>query len=190
MSNKQFFNSLKKEYESYDVGRRTIIKSSNDILKLAKEAIFSCHRDELADAEKSLNAAKKELQYLQKNIAKDRKLQFEGSLRAALEEYSEAALFFSFLKTGKLEQVKGVDLDAELYIGALSDVTGELVRKAIAYATVRNLKEVQKIKVFIEEVNGEFISFNLLSQLRSKYDQAKKNLRAVEQIMYDLSLRS
>ena len=44
MIDKKFFAKLKKEYDSYDIGRRIIIRHSNDILKFAKQAIFALHQ--------------------------------------------------------------------------------------------------------------------------------------------------
>ena len=87
-----------------------------------------------------------------------------------------------------MQEIKEVKLDYDTYIGALSDFTGELIRKAIALATKREVKEVEKIKNAIEEVMEQFIKFDLVSHLRSKYDAARKNLRTIEEILYDLSI--
>jgi len=189
MLDKKFFAKLKKEYGSYDIGRRIIIKHSNDILKFAKQAIFATHRENLDQAGADLVEAEKLFKYLQTKIKAEQALQYEGAYLAAMEEYVEAKFFLQFIKTGKISAIKGFNIDVDSYMGGLCDFTGELVRRAIFLATRRRYKEVEACEKAIEEVLGELIQFNLLGPLRPKYDQAKNNLRKIEEIMYDLEIK-
>ena len=110
MLDKKFFEQLKKEYDSYDVNRRIIIKHSNDILKFAKMAIFALHRDNIAEAEKCFEEADKLFKYLATKIKLEKGLDFEGSYLAAMEEYVEAKLLYQYLKTGKITALKGLKI--------------------------------------------------------------------------------
>lgn len=190
--NKVFLQELRKEYQYSTVSRRKIIQSTSEILTLAKKVIFAGHRNEIKEARANLLSAQNLINKLADDVQIKNKLLFEGSLRAALEEYLEAALFIQYLEKGIVTSVPKlkIPVDHELYIGALSDLTGELARRAIALATKREMAGVVLIKEVIEEIVGEFIQFDLLSNLRSKFDQAKKNLRTVEEILYELSLRN
>jgi len=189
MIDKKFFSKLQKDYNSYDVGRRIIIKHSNDVLKFSKQAIFAIHREDMKQAENSLNEAKKILKYLQAKIKNEKALQYEGSYLAGIEEFVEAELFFQFIKTGKIFEIKDQKFDAQSYLGGLCDFTGELVRRAIFLATRHRYDEVAVCRQAIEDVVGELIKFNLLGKLRPKYDQAKNNLRKIEEIIYDLEIK-
>ncbi len=189
MIDKKFFSKLLKEYSSYDIGRRIIIKHSNDVLKFAKQAIFATHREDIKQAESDLNEAEKILKYLQTKIKKEEALQYEGAYLAGMEEYVEAKLFLHFIKTGKITSINGQVIDVESYLGGLCDFTGELVRRAVFLATRHRYKEVATCEQAIEEVVGELIKFNLLGKLRPKFDQSKNNLRKIEEIMYDLELK-
>lgn len=189
MLDEKFFTRLKKEYDSYDINRRIIIKHSNDILKFAKMAIFSLHRDNMAEAEKCLDEADKLFQYLGTKIKVEKGLDFEGAYLAAMEEYVEAKLFYTYLKTGKVTAIKGLNIDCDSYLGGLSDFTGELVRKAIYLATRHRYEEVAACEQTIEAVVGQLLQFNLLGPLRPKFDQSKNNLRKIEEIMYDLEIK-
>src|SRR4030042_307978 len=142
MLDKKFFAKLKKEYDSYDVNRRIIIRHSNDILKLAKMAIFALHRDNMAEAEKCFQEADKLFQYLGTKIKIEKGLDYEGAYLAAMEEYVEAKLFYQYLKTGKISAIPGLKIDCDSYLGGLSDFTGELVRKAVYLATRHRYDEV------------------------------------------------
>ncbi len=184
----KFFTKLKREYTAYINGRNDSIVMSRDILKYAKQSIFACHRNQLTDAVALLRDAEQAITKLQRAVARTTDLAHEGSFKAALEEYAEARLLYNYLTTGVVGPITQVQLSHETYIAALSDFTGELTRKAVAYATDRQLDEVRKIHAVVSEVMEQFITFDLLSHLRSKYDQARKNLRKIEEILYDLSL--
>lgn len=189
MLDKKFFTKLKKEYDSYDVGRRIIIRHSNDILKFAKQAIFALHRDNMAEAEKCFVEADKLFKYLATKIKVEEGLDYEGAYLAAMEEYVEAKLFYQYIKTGKITGIKGLKIDCDSYLGGLCDFTGELVRKGIYLATRHKYKEVEACEQAIEAVLGQLIQFNLMGPLRPKFDQAKNNLRKIEEIMYDLEIK-
>jgi len=188
---KALLDQLKKDYTASVESRRAIIKLTSDILTSSKQAIFALHRNENARAKELLESATAGLNKIGTDVIANDKQNYEGSLRAAIEEYLEASMYYQYVVEGEIDAVKKVKVpfDHELYIGALSDVTGELVRRAIAAATVRNRNEVETIKLVIEEIVGTFMEFDLQSHLRNKYDQAKKNLRSIEEVLYDLSLR-
>lgn len=190
MLDKKFFTKLKKEYNSYDINRRIIIRHSNEIIKFAKQAIFALHRDNVAEAESNFNEADKLIKYLSTKIKKENGLDFEGAYLAAMEEYVEARLFYQFLKNGKITTLKGIKIDVDSYLGGLADFTGELVRRAVWLATRHRYKEVSICEQAIESVVGELLQFNLMGPLRPKFDQAKHNLRKIEEIMYDLEIKS
>lgn len=188
MIDKKFFSQLQRQYAQYVRGRNEIIVVSRDILKFSKQAIFACHRNELNDASDALTQARAIIFNIEKKIIKNTDLAGEGSYRAALEEFAEASLLHQFLIKGAVTRIEGVALSHEIYIGALSDFTGELTRRAIALATKRDVKGVEQIRGVIEAIMSQFITFDLLSNLRSKYDAARKNLRTVEEILYDLEI--
>lgn len=187
--NNVFFNKLKKDYQGHELKRRAIISEANEALGLSKRAIFAFHRDNHKEGFDNLRRAEiifNKLETLSKGMPK---LKYEGSWRAALEEYVEAKLFGTFLKNGKIDVIKGRQIDTDIYLGGLCDFTGELVRRAVKEATAKNYNEVGTIKRNIEQVVRNLIQLNLTGYLRTKYDQAKNNLRKIEEIMYELSLR-
>ena len=108
---------------------------------------------------------------------------------AALEEYVEAKLFFNYIHKGKIEKIKEIKkLPIESYIGGLSDFTGELLRLAINESIEKNFNEGKRIKKLITEILNELIDFDITGPLRTKYDQARNNLK-IEQMDYEISLK-
>jgi len=193
MLDKKLITQFTKDYEKYEIVRRTIIKEAGNILHKSKQAIFSLHRNDIKEAESLLKEAEETNQILIKKINSDDVrlyLKSEGSYKAALEEYAEAKLFLLFRNKKEITLIKKIELNHDAYIGGLCDFSGELVRYGIALATKNDLKEFERVKKEIEEIVQELIKLSLGGYLRTKFDQAKNNLRKIEEINYQLSLKS
>lgn len=190
MIDKKDFNKMAGELEAFDKKREELIKESRDILKLSKQAIYDVHRGDLNYAKKKIEDSKNIIMNLRKEISKMQGLETVGAFNDALEEYSEAYTYYTYVKEGKLATRKEVDVDTETYLGALSDLTGELGRRAINLTLKKEFKEVGKIKEVVEEIYGEFLKFNLRNgELRKKSDSIKYNLKKIEDVMYDIKTK-
>lgn len=188
MINKTFFQKLRKEYSSHDIERRKIIAMANSVLYDAKRAIFSTHRNDLKIAQASLIDMEKRIVNLQKNFGYNR-LKEEGAYAAGIEEYIEAKMFYLVTTGKKVDKLKGLKLSITSYLGGISDLTGELLRQAINEAAQGKVEQVKINKKIIEDIVAELIKFNLTGYLRTKYDQARNNLRKIEQINYEINLK-
>lgn len=189
MIHSAFFAALRKRYAGYDAERRETIKLSADVLADAKQAIFAFHRGDLSAGEKLLADAERLLALLAKRFKRTVGLSDEGSYRAALEEYAEARLFLDFLTGRRIGAVDAPAIDEDAYLGGVMDFTGEAVRYAVKAATAGNVGEVRRAHAAVEAVAQELIKMNITGHLRTKFDQLKINLRKLEEIQYDLSLR-
>ncbi len=188
MIKKPFLKQLKKNYDQAEDERRQIISRSNSVLHDSKRVIFSLHRDQIQTAEKSLQEIEKNLIDLDEKFGHTR-LQQEGAYKAGVEEYVEAKMFFRVLTGKKVDKIEKINLEHDSYLGGICDLTGELIRRATNLAAQGKIKEVAKIQTAINEIMAELVEFNMTGYLRTKYDQAKNNLRKIEQIMYDINIR-
>jgi predicted translin family RNA/ssDNA-binding protein len=98
-------------------------------------------------------------------------------------------LFFLFQTKQKIDKIKELKIDYDSYLGGLCDFTGELVRLGTNMAAKGKIKEFENASQTIEDIMAELINFDLTSYLRTKYDQARNNLRKIEQISYDINIR-
>lgn len=188
MINKNFIQQLKKDYVQNEGERRQIISASNIILHDSKRVIFALHRHELDKASQSLLEIETNLENLEKKFGFDR-LAKEGAYGAGAEEYVEAKMFYLVLQGQPVNQIEKIKIGLESYLGGICDLTGELVRLAINQAAAGNLGEVDKIKQIINDILAELVEFDMTGYLRTKYDQAKTNLRKIEQIDYEIKIR-
>ncbi|MBS3170056.1 hypothetical protein J4210_06240 [Candidatus Woesearchaeota archaeon] len=181
------FTKLQKHIQDYDSERENLIKKSRDVLKLTKQVIYAVHRDEMKEAAvllKRMETEKKELDVI---AGKNPRLECEGSYKVAVQEFVEAALYFSFVKEGKL-----IDLDVapEHFVLGLADLPGELTRKAVFLAGKGKVAEVSKIKDEVDQMYGELLKFDFRdNETRRKVDAVKYELRKLEDLVLDLKLR-
>lgn len=181
------FSEIIEKLASYDSKREELIKKARELLKLSKQVIYSSHRGDVKEASDNLSSANKVKKELDKIAGFDKKLLFEGSYSEACQEYTEAVCYHDFVKLGKIPGFKELDVDYEDYLMGICDLTGELTRRAVAMATKRNFKDVEKINKFVEEIFGEFLKMDLRNgNLRKKFDSVKWNLKKLEEVMYDI----
>mgnify|MGYP006441529975 FL=1 len=189
MLNKKFWEETFGRQGEYDISRRKIIAESSRAQHASKQAIFALQRGKESDAKKLIAEAEEGLISLDKRFGQDFRLRMEGSWKASVEEFCEAKLFYDFWKNGKIDSVKGFHVEPDELIGALSDTTGEIVRMMIIWTTRGELDKVKKASEVISAAIHELMKNSFGGYLRTKFDQAKKNMQKAEQILYDLSIR-
>lgn len=188
MINKKFIEKLKGDYQANEGERRQIISLANVVLHDSKRVIFSLHRGDKKKAEEALKEIEKVLKKLEEKFGVGR-IYNEGSYKAAVEEYVEAKMLYLVINGKKIDEIKEAKLNYESYLGGICDLTGELVRRAVNQAAEGNLKEVDKIKKAINDIMAELVEFDMTGYLRTKYDQARGNLRKIEQVDYEIKIR-
>lgn len=189
MLDKKFWQQINNNQAEYDKSRRIIISQANIALHKSKQAIFAVHRENLKDAGEKIQEAKKILQELEKKFVDNKKLRYEGAWCAAVEEFVEANLLYNYVGDKKVGKIQDLRIEATEYLGGFADYSGELVRKIILLASKRKFKQVEEIVEEIREIINILLEFNLTGVLRTKFDQAKKNLHKAEQVLYEINLK-
>ena len=187
MINTKEFEKLRKEVKDYDSERELLIKKSRDVLKLSKQIIYAVHRDEVAGARKLVKQIEQERKVLEGIAKKSKGLMFEGSYKIAIQEYVEAILYYNFVRTGKLMNVR---VPVNYFVLGLADLPGELVRKAVFLAGKGKVGAVGRIKELVDMIYGEFLKFDFRdNEIRRKVDAVKYDLRKLEDLVLDLKLK-
>jgi len=190
MPGNEDFSIMREELENFDIQREAVIKKSRDILKNAKQSIYCAHRKDMKNAKSLLDSAKKDISSLKDSVSRMYEIESIGAFSDAMQEYVEALCFYDYAVTSKLTEKKKTGANTEDYLMGICDFTGELGRMAVMAATKKDLKAVEGIKNTVDEIYGELMQFNFRNgELRKKYDSVKWNLKKIEDILYDLSIR-
>jgi len=81
-------------------------------------------------------------------------------------------------------------LQVEDYLHGLVSVVNELSRLAVNSVTLRNYEEPFRISGFVKDVFAGFSMLNLKNDtLRKRFDSLKYDLKKIEEVVYDVSLR-
>ncbi|KAH7928400.1 Translin [Leucogyrophana mollusca] len=124
---------------------------------------------------------------------------WSSSLRTAV--YSAA--FVEYLSSGKLISLPDVakilgkeewkdrfSLAVEDYLHGLISLVNELSRLAVNAVTLGNFEEPIRISIFVKELFAGFTMLNLKNDtLRRRFDSLKYDIKKIEEVVYDLSLR-
>lgn len=188
MISKSLIKKLKDELEGAGKARSRIISRTHGLGREAKHVGFKLQRGEIKEAAQALEMIAKELADLVKQAVKTN-LRNEGSLKAVIEEYLESLYLYYILQNKALPTKLPFAVSADEQLGALADLTGELVRAATLEASKGNFKRIQAYRDATEELFGVLLQMDLHSTLRSKRDDARRNLKRLEEILYDLSMR-
>ncbi len=190
MLDKKYAKKVMENQSQIDKARRDLQAFSSQILGSSKRAIFALHRDAPQDARKELDEAKQGIKRGNELTKKQGRLTFEGAWRAAQEEYAEACVFEQYVRTGSVGPVEGVSADPDIFIGAISDLLGEMVRLSITRVVAGDRSFVATAFYDAREIVSFLLQMDLTGGLRSKVDQAKQHLRKIEEMNYDVQLRA
>ena len=184
MLNKKDFEKLRNEIHKSDENREKVIQLSREIINLSKQVIYSAQRNEVnEELVKKLKVKVSDLKKI--NFCVDANIN-----SVAFQEYVEAICFHEFVKSGKIPTSKELGVSAEDYLSGICDLTGELGRKAIYDVIHKKFQEAIKIKELVHDIYGEFLKLHLRNgELRKKSDSIKWNLKKLEEVMYDISMK-
>ncbi|CDO70268.1 hypothetical protein BN946_scf184942.g68 [Trametes cinnabarina] len=215
------FETFRDELDDHNDRRERLIKSSRDITNLSKKLIFLLHRIVTEDAGESddrllgLRAATRakpklnEIQSLfarmREELAGDRFWRYQRNVSPGLQEYIEALSFAHYLEHKALisyDQVQSTladpdgvpyfELPLEDYLLGLADLTGELMRFAIASIPRRGGRQkASDICSFVRACKADFEGLTpYFKELRKKQTVTSQSLEKIEDATYAVVVRT
>lgn len=164
-------------------------KASRIVVRNSKELIYALHRGDVKAAGKRAAEIKAARARLDK-VAKSEKLRGQHSYSIAVQEYVEALSYYEVLTKKRLPTRKQLRADTESYLMGLSDLTGELVRKAVDDAINERYKHAVWLRDVVADIYGAILSLDFEGgEARRKSDQVKWNLNKLEDLIYDAKIR-
>ncbi|MEK6822776.1 MAG: hypothetical protein AABY13_03020 [Nanoarchaeota archaeon] len=190
MIDKKAFAALRGELERFDSSREVVIKTSRDVLKASKAAIYAVHRNDHKQAKAQLDDAKKSLAAIAALVKQNPRLDSVGSIQEGMEEFAEASCYYGIMVDGKLPSPKDITVDIDAYLGGLCDTVGELVRKAIGSAIDDDVATAMKLRQTVRDIFDELSNFELRNTpVRKKFDGIKYGLEKLEDLALQLKLK-
>ena len=180
---------VKKAMDDYDSQREKVIIQSRTVLKQSKQLIYAVHRDDESEATKLTKSIKDEVKKLTQ-LANSTKLMNEGSMRVAIQEYVEAIGYYEFVHNNTIIPYTSEFINVSNYLSGLCDLTGELTRRAVNKAAKGKFKETEKAKEAVEDIFSYFLQLDIReNDLRRKFDSVKYDLKKLEDLLCELSIK-
>ena len=164
-------------------------KVSRGVVRKSKELIYAIHRGDMKAARKHAAEIKSDRRGLDR-LAKSDKLRSQHSYSIAVQEYVEALAYYELMTRNRLPSKRHLNADTETYIMGLSDLTGELVRKAVDDMINERFDHALWLRDVVADIYGAILSLDLEGgEARKKSDQVKWNLNKLEDLTYDAKIR-
>ena len=173
-------------YEAFEKNRAACMEDSGRLRAESKAVVNFIVKGDLKRARACMASARKPLDRLHRALKRDAYLYSVPNLNEGLEEYVEARLLFVYVAGGEFPTPSSMGINFEAYIGGLCDMTGELVRLA------RNRPEwTRAILDDVSSINDDCVRMHVRrnNKIRSKLQDLERNLRRLEEILYEQRLR-
>lgn len=192
-------SAIKVRYDRFDKLREDTLKRSRDIIKSAKNAIFSLQRGTLNKADAEIAAAVRVAVAVHQDLVSHTPSLRRGLFSAAMEELAEAVAYRAFrfehrmLSRAELQAASGLPFPVTLveYLGGMFDLTGEVCRLAVRSAQAGH-KATQDVERCLACVDGFCASLQRLSSLPGGLGKKVGALRGsqtkIEGVLYELAL--
>lgn len=180
------FKRIQKLKKTLEADRVLLDSKADEARRQAKLAIFALQRHESFRAKDCLKQSRDLIRACVTLVKKRPLLAAESSWKSALEEYTEAHLFETYLQ-GHLSVPVEAENHPDVVLGGLSDLAGEIARYSILRATERDRKSIEEAHQVVLKIVDMLAALDLTGSLRSKFDQTKQHLRKIEDLRYDLS---
>eukprot|EP01117_Protostelium_nocturnum_P015168 TRINITY_DN5849_c0_g1_i1.p1 TRINITY_DN5849_c0_g1~~TRINITY_DN5849_c0_g1_i1.p1 ORF type:complete len:219 (-),score=67.51 TRINITY_DN5849_c0_g1_i1:157-813(-) len=158
--------------------------------------------DELAKkAESSLTELNSNFQSLVSLVPKGSEYKYRDHWKFSLSQIVFVLSFIQWLQTKELLSFEkaqellgnlpsGINIELEDYLLGLCSLPNELSRLCVNSVTASNFELPLKISNFVSELYAGFRLLNLKNDmLRKRYDSIKYDMKKIEEVVYDISIR-
>ncbi|MFQ6105702.1 MAG: translin family protein [Candidatus Hydrothermarchaeaceae archaeon] len=159
MNINDIINSIKEELELKDKRREEVFVEAREIRRLSTKAIREIHKEDYDVAEEIIAGLKKRVKNLN---SMDLTFSF---LQEALQEYSEAALTYRFLKKKELPSPSELAVPPEAYALGLADSLGEIRRYILDTIRRGNFDDVEYFLDLMDELYHHIVAFDYPSAI-------------------------
>lgn len=187
---------------------QTLEQTAREILILLQgvhqETGFKSIPEKCLKAREHFSTVQTQLKELATKFPSEQYYRFHDQWRFVLQRLVFQAAFLVYLESEQLvtreavceilgiewDREKGFHLDIEDYLSGVLNLASELSRLAVNSVTAGDYARPLRIATFINELDFGFRLLNLKNDsLRKRYDGLKYDVKKIEEVVYDLSIR-
>ena len=179
MLSKSDIERIQKELLSYDKARERLQVLTRNVTRLCGWSMIQIHRNQFAQANKTLGEAKQGLDEIAKLLSDHAELPQFGQVLVAFQEYAEGKLLLQMKKNARLASLREVGTSSTAYLLGMLDFIGEMRRMILDSLRRGDADEAQVLLSRMERVYEDLLSFDrtsILPNFRRKLDAARRIL--------------
>jgi translin len=189
MLDKKDSSSIRRDLDALSRAKIEVMKRGREVVKASKELIYSIHRGDMRAASGFLAKIRAERARLE-GIADTPRVRAYHPYSNAVQEYAEAVAFYHVMSEQRIPTRKELGCDSETYLGGLSDLTGEMMRKGVDDMVRERYAHAILMRDTVDEIYGLILSLDFDGgEARRKSDAVKWNLAKLEDLVYDAKIR-
>ncbi len=178
MTLRDILDEVKRELTEKERTREVAHEDMRKATNFSKQSILRHHQKKLEEAEKLIEKAKELILRLHTMAKEYPSIIYGGMFSAALQEYSEAAIFLTLAKETRFATPKELAVPSADYVLGLADVIGEYRRLALDALRVGDAERGDECLKTMDEIYLELTALDeaymLVPGLRRKCDVARR----------------
>ena len=178
MTLRDILDEVKRELTEKERTREVAHEDMRKATNFSKQSILRHHQKKLEEAEKLIEKAKELILRLHAMAKEYPSIIYGGMFSAALQEYSEAAIFLTLAKETRFATPKELGVPSADYVLGLADVIGEYRRLALDALRVGDAERGDECLKTMDEIYLELTALDeaymLVPGLRRKCDVARR----------------
>jgi len=175
---RDILDEVKRELTEKERTREVAHEDMRKATNFSKQSILRHHQKKQEEAEKLIEKAKELILRLHTMAKEYPSIIYGGMFSAALQEYSEAAIFLTLAKETRFATPKEIGVPSADYVLGLADVIGEYRRLALDALRVGDAERGDECLKTMDEIYLELTALDeaymLVPGLRRKCDVARR----------------
>ncbi len=179
---KVILDRVRAELTEKEKTREILYEDMRKVTNLSKQSILRFHQNKLEEAKRLLEEAKVLVLKLRNMTKEYPSIIYGGMFSAAIQEYSEAAVFFTLARESHFASPEDLDVPSVDYVLGLADVIGEYRRLALDALRIGDAEKGDECLRIMDEIYIELTALDeaymLVPGLRRKCDVARRIIEA------------
>jgi translin len=179
---KTILDKVKTELTEKEKTREALYEEMRKATNFSKQSILRYHQNKLEEARRLMGEAKEIILKLHEMAQEYPSIVYGGMFSAALQEYSEAAVFLTLASESRFVSPEELNVPSVDYVLGLADVIGEYRRLALDALRVGDAEKGDACLKVMDEIYIELTALDeaymLVPGLRRKCDVARRIIEA------------
>ena len=172
-------DKIRAEFTTKNAARDVTLGRSRELIRLCSLAIRATHRQEFAEAEGLLAAARDAAAQMKADIAHYPDLYYTGYTQDALKELAEAYITFAIVNDRSLPTPEELGVDSAAYLNGLCEAASELRRRTLDIIRHGRTAEGERLLAAMDDVYGVLVTMDFPDAITGGLRRSTDALRAV-----------